>query len=102
MKKYTEARKELVGRLYTLRRVMDMDAANRHRLQADYNATAMRLAELEVSRRANKTEKSERWFAKFAQRRAQEARRGVFVASEGQDTGSGSETPLNAVQEAGK
>ena len=102
MKKYTEARKELVGRLYSLTRVMEMSAADRHRLQADYNATAMRLAELEVSRRANKTEKSERWFAKFAQRGAQEARHGVFMASEGQDTGSGSETPLNAVQEAGK
>ncbi len=102
MKTYTKARKELVGRLYSLRRIMDMNAADRHRLQSDFNATAMRLAELEVGHHAAKTEKLERWFAKFAQRRAQEDALRVFVASEGRDTGSDSETRLNAVQEAGK
>lgn len=102
IKKYTEARKELVGRLYSLRRVMDIDAANRHRLQADYNATAMRLAELEVGQYAKRARKTDQWFAECAQRRAQEARHGVFYAAEGQDSGRGSETPLNAAQEAGK
>jgi hypothetical protein len=102
VKTYTQTRKELVGRLYSLRRVMTLIPADRERYQADFNATAMRLAELEVGHYAAKAQKSDQWFAKFAQRRAQEARHGVFVASEGQDAGSGSETPLNAVQEAGK
>ncbi len=99
---YAKTRKELVGRLYSLRRVMDMDAANRPKLQADFNTTAMRLAELEVKHYVEKAQKSDRWFARLAQRHAQEAPHRVFGASEGRDTGSGSETPLNAVQEAGK
>ncbi len=99
---YAKNRKELVGRLYSLRRVMAMDAANRPKLQSDFNATAMRLAELEVGHYAAKARKSDQWFARLAQRRAQEAPQRVFVASEGRDTGTGSETPLNAVQEAGK
>jgi hypothetical protein len=102
MKKYSEARTKLIIRLYSLTKVMALNAADRHRLQTDYNAAAMRLAELEVGQYAKRARKTDQWFAEFAQRRAQEARHGVFYAAEGQDSGRGSETPLNAVQEAGK
>jgi hypothetical protein len=102
MKTYTKTRKELVGRPYSLRRVMDMNAADRHRLQADFNATAMRLAELEVGHYAAKTEKTDHLLAGLPPRRAQEAAQRVFVAPEGSHTGRGSETRLIAAQEAGK
>lgn len=49
-----------------------------------------------------KAEKAYRRLNELLSHCAQEARHGVFVASEGRDTEEGSETPLNAVQEAEK
>jgi hypothetical protein len=102
MKTYTKTRKELVGRLHSLTKIMNMFEADRVRFQPAYDAAAMELARLEVEHHNAKAGKLERWFAKFAQRRAQEAAQRVFVAPEGFHTGRCSETRLIAAQEAGK